>query len=207
LIQSLIRLLLAVLSEDDHSCQLPKHTAIVCFYQLSHLAANDEKLWYFRAMPQNIPQSIGKRIQQVRQQHNFTQQQVADRIAISRVAVSHIESDLSIPSERTVTLLAGLFKISPYELVAGTTYPVAKIERLPLTTACYTSLEVDLLLLDSDLSWFAKLTDPGDLAQARDWLWKKWVRKFEAWGETYLDSIEIALLAAGRERFAKELRP
>ena len=36
------------------------------------------------------------------------------------------------PGERTVALLAGLFKIEPHELVAGTDYPLAKAERLPV---------------------------------------------------------------------------
>jgi hypothetical protein len=59
--------------------------------------------------------------------------------------------DLIIPSERTVTLLAGVFKITPHELVDGTTYPLAKAEKLPLTTCSYTAFELELALLET--SW------------------------------------------------------
>lgn len=77
----------------------------------------------------------------------WTQQDVADRLAISRVAVSHLESGVTVPSERTVTLLAGLFKLEPHELVADTDYPVAKAERLPVVAARYTEVELQLRLL------------------------------------------------------------
>ena len=94
-----------------------------------------------------MEETIGKRVARLRQAHNFTQEQLAERIAISRVAVSHIEMDISLPGERTVTLLAGLFKISPITLVAETTYPQAKADRLPTFTCSYTTLELQLALL------------------------------------------------------------
>ena len=39
---------------------------------------------------------------------------------------------MSDPGERTVALLAGVFKVEPHELVADTNYPAAKAERLPV---------------------------------------------------------------------------
>ena len=57
------------------------------------------------------------------------------RLGVSRTAVSHTEAGLSIPGERTVALLAGLFGMEPHELVAGTDYPSAKAERLPVVVA------------------------------------------------------------------------
>lgn len=83
-------------------------------------------------------ESIGKRIAYLRQENGWTQQSLGDRLAMSRVAISHIEMDLSIPSERTITLMAGVFKLSPTDLVEGTTYPRAKAERLPELTTIYT---------------------------------------------------------------------
>src|SRR5205814_2102159 len=83
----------------------------------------------------------------------FTQQDLADRLAISRVAVSHLESGLSDPGERTIALLAGVFKMEPHDLVAGTAYPRAKAERLPVVVACHTEIELQLALLDNDLLW------------------------------------------------------
>lgn len=110
-------------------------------------------------MPPQTCESIGRRIARLRQQNGWTQQSLAARLAISRVAVSHIEMDLSVPSERTITLLAGLFKLAPYELVDGTTYPQAKAERLPLATCSYTAVEQQLSLLENDLAWLERLGD------------------------------------------------
>jgi transcriptional regulator with XRE-family HTH domain len=106
-------------------------------------------------------ESLGRRIAAHRGKLGLTQQELADRLAISRVAVSHLESGLSDPGERTVTLLAGLFKVEPHELVAGTSYPTAKAERLPVVTARYTEVEMQLALLDVDLLWLEHLT-PGE---------------------------------------------
>src|SRR5262245_30668168 len=83
-------------------------------------------------------ESLGRRIAAHRAKLGLTQQELADRLAISRVAVSHLESGLSDPGERTVTLLAGLFKVEPHELVAGTSYPSAKADRLPVVATRYT---------------------------------------------------------------------
>lgn len=83
----------------------------------------------------------------------MTQADLAARIAISRVALSNLESGRSEPGERTVTLLAGIFGMEPVELVAGTSYPHAKADRLPLVAARYTEVELQLALLDRDLRW------------------------------------------------------
>jgi transcriptional regulator with XRE-family HTH domain len=53
-----------------------------------------------------MAESIGKRIALLRKQFGLTQEALSERVAISRVAISHIEMDLSIPSERTITLIA-----------------------------------------------------------------------------------------------------
>ena len=78
---------------------------------------------------------------------------------MSRVAISHIEGGISQASERTVALMAGVFHLEPHELVSGTTYPLAKAERLPLVVARYTEVELQLQLLDSDLRWLVEAVD------------------------------------------------
>lgn len=83
----------------------------------------------------------------------MTQQELASRVAISRVALSNLESGRSEPGERTVTLLAGIFGMEPHELVEGTSYPVAKADRLPLVAARHTEVELQLALLERDLRW------------------------------------------------------
>ena len=116
--------------------------------------------------------SIGKRIAFLRQKYGWTQQRLADRLAMSRVAISHIEMDLTIPSERSITLMAGIFKLSPIELVEGTTYPEAKMERLPDVTTTYTELEMNYTLLKNDIEWLNRLDDPRLKKIGRERLWK-----------------------------------
>jgi transcriptional regulator with XRE-family HTH domain len=97
------------------------------------------------------PQPLGRRIAELRNGLGWTQQDLAERLGVSRVAVSHMEAELSTPGERTVTLLAGLFKLEPHELVAGTSYPMAKAERLPVVACRYTEVELQLRLLEADV--------------------------------------------------------
>jgi transcriptional regulator with XRE-family HTH domain len=94
---------------------------------------------------------LGRRIAEHRAKLGWTQQELAARVCISRVALSHVEAGMSDPGERTVALLAGVFKVDPHELVAGTSYPTAKADRLPLVVARYTEVELQLELLANDL--------------------------------------------------------
>ena len=153
-----------------------------------------------------MTQTIGKRIAQLRRQNGWTQQSLAERLAISRVAVSHIEMDISIPGERTITLLAGLFKTTPQELVAGSTYPAAKAERLPLVACCYTPLEYDLALLENDLAWLRELQDSSDYLQLREKVYKKWADRLARWENETIDLGEKALLSKGQMQLGRLLR-
>lgn len=100
---------------------------------------------------------LGDRIARLRLLLGWTQQELADRLAISRVAVSHLEMGISVPSERTIVLLAGVFHLEPHELVEGTAYPLAKAERLPLVAARYTEVELQVALLKRDLDWLGRI--------------------------------------------------
>src|ERR1700690_1661153 len=109
-----------------------------------------------------MPESLGHRIAKHRGELGWTQAELAQRVGISRVALSHIEAGISNPGERTVALLAGVFKVEPHELVARTGYPQAKAERLPAVVARYTEVEHQLALLDAQL---AVVHDPAARAQ------------------------------------------
>jgi transcriptional regulator with XRE-family HTH domain len=146
-----------------------------------------------------MQETIGKRIARLRQQFGWTQQTLAARLAVSRVAVSHLEMDLTIPGERTITLLAGLFKLAPHELVDGTSYPQAKAERLPQVTCAYTPLELDLALLDNDLAWLARLDGCASERLAAETR-QKWATRLDAWAAQTIDEREKDLLAAARQR-------
>lgn len=107
-----------------------------------------------------MPENLGRRVARLRAGHGWTQSDLATRLAVSRVAVSHLEAGITVPGERTVTLLAGLFKLEPHELVAGTSYPMAKAERLPVVVCRYTEVELQLRLLDADMVRTGAAFDP-----------------------------------------------
>ena len=114
------------------------------------------------AKPLGIGQeSLGRRVAKLRAELGWTQAQLAERIAVSRVALSHVESGLTVPSERTVTLLAGVFGCEPQDLVADSDYPVAKAERLPLVTARYTEVAHQLATLSALLGLVERVAPPA----------------------------------------------
>ena len=117
-------------------------------------------------MPQ---ESLGRRIAEFRAKLGWTQQDLAERLAISRVAVSHLEAGLSDAGERTIALLAGVFKVEPHDLVAGTKYPAAKAERLPLVVARHTEVELQLTLLERDLEWLERTEGRFDGLVLEEW--------------------------------------
>jgi transcriptional regulator with XRE-family HTH domain len=140
-----------------------------------------------------LGESLGRRIAGFRAKLGFTQQELADRLAVSRTAVSHLEAGMAVPGERTVVLLAGLFKVEPRELVRGTSYPAAKAERLPAVAARYTEVEMWLLLLDNDLAWLER-TGRDDQGRVYD----EWEIRLRAIDDRDLDLHERELLRAAR---------
>ncbi|MFL6205829.1 MAG: helix-turn-helix domain-containing protein [Acidimicrobiales bacterium] len=139
--------------------------------------------------------SLGRRVAKLRAELGWTQQELADRVAISRVAVSHLESDLSTAGERTVALLAGVFGMEPHELVAGTSYPVAKADRLPLVVARHTEVELQCQLLDRDLAQHAATGDAAVL--------DGWAERLAALHRRTLDPRQRALVAQAAERLRR----
>jgi transcriptional regulator with XRE-family HTH domain len=128
------------------------------------------------------PEQLGHRIGRLRTELGLTQSDLATRVAISRVALSNLESTRSVPGERTVALLAGVFHLEPLELVAGTDYPSAKAERLPVVAARYTEVELQLALLDRDLRWLE-----GAPPQVADRVIATWRRDLTMWAGATVD--------------------
>ncbi|HWW52347.1 MAG TPA: helix-turn-helix transcriptional regulator [Acidimicrobiales bacterium] len=133
------------------------------------------------------PESLGRRIGALRNELGWTQQELADRLGVSRAAVSHLEAGLNVPGERTVTILAGLFKREPHELVAGTSYPLAKAERLPVVACRYTEVELQLRLLAAE-----------EAAGCCDG--PAWLARLSALGAATHDRREAALLGVAMDR-------
>ncbi len=139
-----------------------------------------------------MPENLGRRIARLRGGLGWTQADLATRLAISRVALSHLEAGISVPGERTVTLLAGLFKLEPHELVEGTNYPRAKAERLPLVVCRYTEVELQLALLGAVLERADSGLDPVEADE-----WRQRLRKLR--GVSHDPRERDALAAAIRE--------
>ncbi len=152
------------------------------------------------------PGSLGKRIATLRAERGWTQQQLADRLGISRVAVSHLETDLNTPGERTVALLAGLFRREPHELVDGTDYPQAKGDRLPLVVARWTELELQAALLARDLDWMARMGDRIDPGVSREVL-VRWSETLSGMESRVHDPAERSELARMRADLAARGAP
>ncbi|MEO6627286.1 MAG: helix-turn-helix transcriptional regulator [Aquihabitans sp.] len=149
--------------------------------------------------------SLGQRIATCRVGRHWTQQNLADRLGISRVAVSHLETDLNTPSERTVALLAGLFRMEAHDLVAGTSYPTAKSDRLPLVVNRWTDVEHQLALLNADLSWLDRM-DRGGSGSLADEVLAGWETTLAKLSASVRDPHEAEALAAARRAVASRPR-
>ena len=150
-----------------------------------------------------IPEPIGQRVAAYRNQMGWTQQELADRLGISRVAVSHIEADISLPGERTITLLAGLFKVPPHELVRGTTYPQAKIDRLPRMVCSHTPFEMDMALFENDLAWLERIRGLSLYDEVYSQVKEKWAQALAEWEGLDLDENQQKEVEAARSKLEK----
>lgn len=63
--------------------------------------------------------NIGKKIHEIRQRKNLTQEQLASDLAISRQAVSKWESGKAIPDIENLMYISNLYDVSLDELIKG----------------------------------------------------------------------------------------
>ena len=78
--------------------------------------------------------------------------------------------------------------MEPHELVAGTDYPSAKAERLPVVVARYTEVEHQLALLERDAGWVEPHTKD------------EWVLRLRALLDDAHDPVEREMLTAALRR-------
>jgi transcriptional regulator with XRE-family HTH domain len=117
-----------------------------------------------------VEEPLGRRVSRLRATTGWTQQALADRLGMSRTAISHIEGGISEASERTVILLAGLFALEPHELVAGTLYPSTKAERLPTVTNRHTAVDMALARLDAQRELWPHVAERDARASRQQWI-------------------------------------
>jgi hypothetical protein len=109
---------------------------------------------------------------------------------MSRLAISHIEMDLTIPSKRSSTSFNFVFKLSPIQLFEGTTYLRAKMERLPEIITTNTDLELNFALLKNDQEWIDRLSHHWKKNEWIQQLKEKWYPMLDDWDNAYLVSMK-----------------
>ncbi len=72
---------------------------------------------------------ISERLKEARQNTGMTQDQVAERIKVSRVTVSHWESGKTLPDIVSLMSLSDLYSISLDELVKGDSKMAEKVKK------------------------------------------------------------------------------
>lgn len=80
--------------------------------------------------------TLGAKLKELRTQMGFTQEQLAEKLCVSRQAVTKWESDKGMPDIQNLQMISELFNISLDELVKGTAHvgDVVLREKLNLTT-------------------------------------------------------------------------
>lgn len=69
-----------------------------------------------RAQEQKILQAFGKRVAQVRKSNGLTQQQLAENVNMSTVAIAYIETGKRWMRPLTLSKIAKVLKVAPAEL-------------------------------------------------------------------------------------------
>lgn len=70
---------------------------------------------------------IGKNLRRLRAKSGLTQQEVADKLDVSRVAVGQWESDRTMPRKNSLEALADLFDVTVADLMGEAAEPVALV--------------------------------------------------------------------------------
>lgn len=98
---------------------------------------------------------------------------------------------MRVASERTVVILSGVFGLAPLDLVSGTTYPLAKAERLPVIAALHTEVSLTIAVFEAELHLMQELA-PGAAKQAA-WA-ASWTQRLSELRNRWPDRIERAEL-------------
>ena len=140
--------------------------------------------------------ALGDHIAALRVERGWTQQDLADRLAMSRTALSHLEAGMRVASERTIVILSGVFGIDPLSFVNGTSYPMAKAERLPVIAALHTEVDMALALCAAETEVAARSGNAGLLVERASW----WAQRLRVLERRWPDERDCRRLAEETER-------
>ena len=79
--------------------------------------------------------TIGEKITHLRIANKISQEQLAEKLGVSRQSVSKWEMDQSLPHIDKVLLICELFSVSADELLHTATHPEAVLPRMPARRA------------------------------------------------------------------------
>jgi len=88
-------------------------------------------------MKGGIFMKIGERLKKQRETKNWSQQELADKLHISRQSISKWEQDIALPSFANIVAISDLFEISLDELIRGDEELMNKLK----TTQIFTPVE------------------------------------------------------------------
>ncbi len=94
---------------------------------------------------------------------------------------------MRVASERTVVILSGVFGLAPLDLVSGTSYPLAKAERLPIIAALYTEVSLTLAVFQAESNLMKELAVPE--TKTASWA-AGWARRLSDMRDRWPDRIE-----------------
>jgi transcriptional regulator with XRE-family HTH domain len=67
--------------------------------------------------------NVGLRIKELRELKNMSQEDLADKIGVSKQMISHYENGINVPRGKKITLLAKVFKITEEEFYTSKSTP------------------------------------------------------------------------------------
>ena len=70
---------------------------------------------------------LGNRLKELRKQHNINQDELAEKLFVSRQTISNWENDKSYPDIQSILLISEIFNVSVDQLLKG---DVEKMERI-----------------------------------------------------------------------------
>ncbi len=103
---------------------------------------------------------------------------------------------MRVASERTVVILSGVFGIDPFSLVAGTSYPLAKAERLPVIVALHTEVDLALALCAAETEVASRSGNSALLAERANW----WAARLRTLAQRWPDARDCGRLDAAIRR-------
>ena len=94
-----------------------------------------------------MQKSIGQKLRECREERNWTQQELADRLNVTRQAVSNWERDKTLPDVYMIREIAAIFDMTLDEYMENTKKAEVEMPKMPGRLTIGTIMQVILYLL------------------------------------------------------------